>query len=163
MTYLITFACYGQHLHGESGAIDPEHNKPGTPTLDLSPSRLRWEKGQLNQPPYNLDHPRRDIVLSALREVCEYRGWRLLAAHVRSTHVHVVVYADTNPERVMGDFKAYASRRLNQTNVDAANRKRWARHGSTRWLKYPKTVSAAIEYVVREQGEAMSLFESDVL
>jgi hypothetical protein len=77
--------------------------------------------------------------------------------------VHVVVDADTQPERVMGDFKAYVSRRLNQTHLDAADRKRWARHGSTRWLRYPKTVSAAIEYVVREQGEPMALFEGDVL
>ena len=34
MTYLITFACYGCHLHGEeTGSVDPAHNgwtKPET-------------------------------------------------------------------------------------------------------------------------------------
>jgi len=28
--YLITFACYGAHLHGdESGSVDRKHNLPG--------------------------------------------------------------------------------------------------------------------------------------
>ena len=43
--------------------------------------------------------------------VCVRRGWSLLAAHVRSNHVHTVVEAEVPPERVMGDFKTYASRR----------------------------------------------------
>jgi hypothetical protein len=63
----------------------------------------------------------------------------------------------------MGDFKAYASRRLNRMNLDAPNRKRWARHGSTRWLWQPQHVSAAMQYVVIEQGEPMSVFESHQL
>ena len=85
------------------------------------------------------------------REVCVHRGWSLLAAHVRSNHVHAVVEAEVPPERVMGDFKAYARRRLNSMSRDVPNRKRWARHGSTRWLWQPH-VSAAMQY-------AMSMFE----
>ena len=61
----------------------------------------------------------------------------------------------------MSDFKAYASRRLNRLRLDELNRKRWARHGSTRWLWKPQHVSAAMQYVLAEQGEAMSAFESD--
>jgi hypothetical protein len=70
-----------------------------------------------------------------------------------------VAQAEVPPERVMIDFKAYASRRLNQMKLDEPGRKRWARHGSTRWLWKPEHVSAAIEYVVREQGDAMAVFE----
>ena len=83
-----------------------------------------------------------------------------LAAHVRSNHVHAVVDAEVSPERVMSDFKGYASRRLNQMSLDDPNRKRWARHGSTRWLWKPKHVAAAMQYVVAGQGEAMSVLES---
>ena len=60
----------------------------------------------------------------------------------------------------MRDFKVYASRRLNRLGVDPPNRKRWTRHGSTRWLRKPEHVAAAIEYVVEEQGEAMAVFDS---
>jgi hypothetical protein len=35
----------------------------------------------------------------------------------------------------------------------------WARHGSTRYRWTGDSVRAAIEYVVREQGPAMAVFE----
>lgn len=159
--YLITFACYGCHLHGsESGSVDRGHNVPGTPILELDPVRAAAEKERMEQAPYDLDQIRRDAVLGAIQEVCAHRGWSLLAAHVRSNHVHTVVEAEVSPERIMSDFKTYASRRLNRMSLDEPNRKRWARHGSTRWLWKPQHVSAAIQYVVAEQGDAMSVFES---
>ena len=71
-----------------------------------------------------------------------------------------IVRADDPPELVMSGFKAYASRHLNRMMFDEPNRKRWARHGSTRWLRKPGQVSAAIEYVIREQGDSMAVFES---
>jgi REP element-mobilizing transposase RayT len=160
VTYLITFACYGCRLHGdESGSVDPAHNVPGTPTLEANPVRAASAGQRMDQPPYHLDQIRRDAVLEAIHEVCEYRGWTLLAAHVRSNHVHAVVEAEALPERVMNDFKVYASRRLNRMQLDESNRTRWARHGSTRWLWKPQHVSAALQYVVAEQGDAMSVFE----
>lgn len=114
----------------------------------------------MDRPASHLDQIRREAVLKAIQEVCGHRGWHLLAAHVRSNHVHTVVESEAEPERVMLDFKAYASRRLNGMNLDEPQRKRWARHGSTRWLWKPQHVSAAIAYVVDEQGEAMSVFPS---
>jgi hypothetical protein len=57
---------------------------------------------------------------------------------------------------------AYASRRLNGLRLDEPKRKRWAHHGSTRWLWKPQHVSAAMQYVA-EQGEPMSVFESHEL
>src|ERR1035438_8833216 len=76
----------------------------------------------MDQAPYHLDQIRRDAVLEAIQEVCVHRGWSLLAAHVRSNHVHTVVEAETPPERVMADFKAYASRRLNRMRLDEPKR-----------------------------------------
>jgi hypothetical protein len=80
---------------------------------------------------------------------------------VSTTHVHAVVEAEVAPERVLGDFKAYASRRLNQMGLDGPDRKRWTSHGSTRWLWKPQRISAASQYVVAEQGEAMAVFQCD--
>ena len=115
----------------------------------------------MEQPPYRLDQIRRDTVLQAIQDVCTHRGWTLLAAHVRNNHVHTVVDAEVPPEQVMGDFKSYASRRLNARKLEKPNRKRWARRGSTRWLWKPQHISAAMQYVVAEQGEPMSVFESN--
>jgi REP element-mobilizing transposase RayT len=164
VTYLITFACYGCHLHGsEFGSVDLAHNVPGTPILEGDSARAAFEGHRMDESPYHLDQIRRDAVLEAIQEVCAHRGWSLLAAHVRSNHVHTVVEAEVPPERVMSDFKTYASRRLNRMGLDEPKRKRWARHGSTRWLWKPQHISAATQYVVAEQGEAMSAFESHEL
>ncbi len=59
----------------------------------------------------------------------------------------------------MNDLKSYASRCLNRKGYDKPGRKRWARHGSTRWLWKPSHVAAAIHYVIHEQGEPMAVFE----
>jgi len=118
----------------------------------------------MKERPYELDPARRAIVLETIRRVCSHRGWTLLAAHVRSNHVHLVVVAEDNPEKILNKLKAYASRALNQSGLDNAVKNRWARHGSTRYLWNPDHVGAAIQYIVREQGEPMGVWETqDVL
>jgi REP element-mobilizing transposase RayT len=100
------------------------------------------------------------VVLKTLREVAAHRGWRLLAAHVRSNHVHVVVVAaDAQPEKVLADFKAYASRRLREAFQETADRKRWTEHGSTRYLWKEAEVTAATQYVVDGQGTPLEVFQ----
>ncbi len=120
MRYFITFACYGAHLHGdESGSVDMRHNLPGSRLLEDDPRRVFEEPRTMLQAPYLLDRRSRETVLEALREVCVHRGWSLLAAHVRTNHVHAVVVADVRPERVLNDFKSYASPNfpLNNLNI----------------------------------------------
>jgi REP element-mobilizing transposase RayT len=159
MRYFITSACYGAHLHGdESGSVDRHHNVPGAPLAEADPERVEVKREQMDQAPYLLDRDRRVVVLDALREVCSHRNWRLWAAHVRANHVHVVVEGDVRPEKVMHAFKTYASRNLNRLEIDEPDRKRWARHGSSRWLWKDEDARRAIQYVVSEQGEPMEVF-----
>jgi REP element-mobilizing transposase RayT len=108
-----------------------------------------------------MDRDSRAIVLQTLAEVCLHRGWGLLAAHVRTNHVHVIVEAEVPPEKVMNDCKAYASRNLNRFDGSEPSRKRWARHGSTRWLWTDQEVRAAVRYVVEQQGEPIAVFLRD--
>lgn len=108
--------------------------------------------------PYVLDYPRRAAVLECIKEVCRFRRWELLAAHVRTNHVHVVLDANAPPERVMTTLKAYASRKLNR--IDNGPCRRWARHGSTRHLSTTEQVSDALSYVVSGQGEPMAVFDA---
>ena len=56
----------------------------------------------------------------------------------------------------MRDFKAYASRQLNQQEEKS---KRWTRHGSTRYLWKNQEVDNAVNYVIAEQGEPMVVFQ----
>ena len=164
LRYFITFACYWARLHGdESGSVDRHHNLIGSRRLEPDAERVMAERREMLQDPYVLDHEARPVVLAAIHRHCAYRGWNLLAAHVRSNHVHMIVEAETRPERIMNEFKAYASRELNQLKTEGSNRKRWARHGSTRWLWKDEDLRHALQYVIDEQGEPMALFVSDEL
>jgi len=157
-SYLITFTCYGNHLPGEEGRIDREHNVPGTRTLPEDRLRIEQSLGFLKYPPYGLDALRRRVVLEGLQEARRRRGWGLLAAHVRFTHVHAVVQADCSAEKVMNGLKAYATRALNEQEIDDPLQRRWARHGSTRYLWTREAVEAAVRYVVGGQGDEMAVY-----
>lgn len=111
--YFITFTTYGAWLHGRaSGSVDRQHNRPGTPFLPVNSGLESGRRRFMRQESYTLDGPRREVVLRTIREVAEHRGWKIWAIHVRSNHVHVVVTAPCRPEKVMIDFKTWASRRL---------------------------------------------------
>ncbi len=150
MRYFVTFACCGARLHGD--------NLVGSRLLEPDAQRLMTERREMLQDPYVLDEAGRAVVLVAIQRHCAHRGWNLLAAHVRSNHVHAVVEAEARPERIMNGFKSYASRELNRLGSDGPGRKRWARHGSTRWLWKDEDVRQALRYVIEEQGESMALF-----
>jgi hypothetical protein len=125
LIYLITFACYGCHLHGDdSGSVDRNHNLPGRRLVAADLKRAAPERGQMDQPPYSMDRKRREAVLEALLERCSYRNWNVFAAHVRTSHAHIVVESEAQPERILNDLKSYASRRLNRTGLDQAAQKR---------------------------------------
>jgi REP element-mobilizing transposase RayT len=162
LAYHITIHCYGCWLHGDpAGSVDRNNNKYDTPFNPPNPSLHGFERESLTQPPYSMDKPRRKIVLDTIREVCRYREWTLLAVHVRTNHVHAVVQANAIPEKVMSDFKAYSSRRLNESGFDSKDRKRWARYGSTRYKWKWEEVMEAVDYVLRRQGEPMEVYEKE--
>ena len=160
LAYLLTFTCYGARLHGdEFGSVDRNHNTPGTPFLPSNPLRVASEQKRAKQKAHRMDARIRSLCLGAIQEVCSHRGWTLYAAHVRNQHIHLVVAAQDEPEKILHDVKAYASRALQRAGLDDASKRRWTRHGSTRYLWKPEQIGAAIHYVVREQGDPMAVWE----
>jgi hypothetical protein len=121
-----------------------------------NPSLTAYEKSIQQHETTTLDDEAREIVMQALLETCRIREWVLYAAHIRSTHVHVVLKADTRPERVLVDLKAYATRMLRKKGYQ--QKRFWTRHGSTRYLNTANHVNKAIHYVVREQGKPMATY-----
>jgi hypothetical protein len=159
MTYLITFSCYGKRLHGdEHGSIDRNHRQYGNRTIEPNRAWAESARERMTETPYELDEDRRKIVLSGILHACECRGWRLAAAHVRSTHVHVVVTAEATAQVALSGLKAYASHALNESGLDERRRHYWANHGSTRYLWDRPQARSAIQYVLEQQGTPMEVY-----
>ena len=117
----------------------------------------------MNQDQYIFDNSRARIVLDSIINTSFHRKWNFFAIHIRSTHIHVVIQGLTTPEKIMNDFKSYASRALNTSGFENSARKRWTRHGSTRYLWKTEDLANAIQYVLHEQGEPMVVYENKCL
>jgi REP element-mobilizing transposase RayT len=159
LTYLLTFDCYGMWLPGDQrGWIDRIRGEHRGGYREPSPALEAHAQELMLHDPYLLDRPRAQSVLAAILEVCEYRDWELLAAHVRTNHVHCVVDSVMPPSQAIGDFKAYASRALNKIE---GQQKRWARGGAASTLITNQAIYAAIHYVAECQGDAMAVHVCD--
>lgn len=162
LAYFITFSTYGTWLHGDGrGSVDRNTNTAGEPLIPRNAGLHRYRKSLMSAPEYRMEAEERATVLAAIRQHADFRGWSLLAVHVRTNHTHIVVVGETKPERMMTEFKAYATRALHRTNPTESQQKYWTRHGSTRWLNTEESVRRAIEYTVDEQGESMAVYHAN--
>src|SRR5438105_3140196 len=114
LAYLITFRTYGSWQHGdERGSIDRNHNKFRGPRVAPNAILKKQHDSKLKSEPVILNGRQRAVVERSIREVCEFREWRLLAINIRTNHVHIVVcISDKKPDAALRDFKAYATRSL---------------------------------------------------
>lgn len=150
LAYLITWTTYGTWLHGDDrGSADRlAPRDPGLPYLAPDRARARFEREELKSDPVIFSREARRLVDRVIREHCAFRGWTIHALNVRTNHVHLVVTAPVPPEKIMGECKAWASRRMRETSLlDASKPKLWTRHGSTRYLNDEASVDGAIRYV----------------
>jgi REP element-mobilizing transposase RayT len=157
--YLLTFSTYGTRLPGsEKGWVDTQHCIPGTPRPGPDPRReIHWQS-RLNEGSWILDHEDRLLTLRTILEVCGHRGWVVHAVHVRTNHVHTVTTGDVKPERMLSDFKAYATRAFRSQSGEIPRLRYLTDHGSTRYLWNEASVKAAIEYVLNGQGARMACY-----
>jgi hypothetical protein len=161
LAFFITFTTYGTRLHGsEKGSVDAEHNVHDTPLIDSNAEREQQARDAMTQAPYTMTAPEREIVCKAIVQLAKDRNWHLLAVHVRTNHVHVVISADRDPGRIMSDVKSRASRDLTLAGFGDNTRRRWTRHGSTRHLFREEEVDAKCDYTLNEQGDRMATYEA---
>lgn len=156
LAYFLTWTTYGTWLPGdERGWVD----KPGE---FQAPDVYRKYAAQrlMTEPALTLGIEQRRIVEATIADHCRIRGWHLHAINGRTQHIHVVVTAPgRDPEDVMDQFKAWCTRRLKErerslrSDAGTVRQNWWTQRGSKRWLNDAKSLEAAIQYVVEEQGE----------
>jgi len=159
--YFITFRCYGTWLHGdERGSVDRRHyNRYGeakiTPDVEMEAKKAKLLKHE----PFYLGVAERQVVESAIKEVCSVREYVLFGHHVRTEHAHIVVNNVGKPERMMDSFKAYSTRALRNAGLIGPEAKPWSRHGSTRYLWTDEHIAKAVDYVINGQGGELPSFD----
>ena len=156
--FLITWTCYGTWLYGdERGSVDQEHNAYGTLTFPRNQRRVAGVQRQMDRPPHRLGDAAREIVTQTIEDHARRRGWELLAVNVRSNHVHIVVrFAGVRPEQMMGQWKAWSTRRLGEHGLVRPGERVWTRHGSTRYLWEECELEPSVRYVLERQDEKHS-------
>jgi len=87
--------------------------------------------------------------MEQFRETARFRNWLLVAAAVMANHCHVVVGVpgDPEPDTLLRDLKAYASRRLNSRWPRPESGTWWTESGSKRKLKDNLAILGAARYV----------------
>lgn len=110
-------------------------------------------RSRMKFPAMYLNGAMRKIVREAIEEHCQFRGWNLSAVNVRTNHVHVVVGAAAEPQKMIGSLKARATRLLRDAQVVDAARPVWTSEGGdVRRLRSREEVTAACRYVADGQG-----------
>jgi REP element-mobilizing transposase RayT len=160
IAYLITFRTYGTWLAGDArGSIDKYHNHFGHPRAVISGSREAVQAERLKGDPLLLNAASRKIVTEAVNEVCKFRGWPLIALHVRTNHVHVVAAAVDRSEKMLNDVKSYSTRRLRAAGEWKFEHSPWVDKGSRRYLWTEVHVDVAKNYVLNGQGGPLPEFD----
>jgi REP element-mobilizing transposase RayT len=162
--WLLTWTTYGSWLPGDGRGFVSEvrdesgekqmHNTPGTPCEADLPPLQAYASSIMTEDAVLLELAQAEAVAEQLRETAAHRGWRLLALAVIANHMHVVVGVpgDPDPEKLLGDFEAWATRRL---NTGWSRREHWwTQSGSKRPKKTAAALGAAIQYV-RDQPHAL--------
>ena len=171
--WLLTNTTYGSRLPGDSrgsvtsvrdmrpndapSTVRREHDIPGEPLEEAIPGLERAAREQMKGPPIYLDLEKAAVLLAQLKETAIHRNWTLRAVAIMANHFHIVVQVpdDPEPDKILADFKAYATRSLNRKYGRPPSETWWTDKGSKRKLKDEEALAAAIHYVLEKQPDPL--------
>ncbi len=178
-TWLLSNTTYGTWLPGDArGSVtsvrdlrpgdEPtpfrfEHDLPGEPWEDELPGLHRSAAEQMSGPPIYLDLAKAEAVLAQFQETAGYRRWTLRAVAVMANHFHIVVAVadDPHPRKLLADFKAYGTRRLNRLYGKPPSETWWTDKGSKRKLPDEKARANGTYYVLFKQPFPLVVWSPD--
>ena len=137
---------YGTWLPGDDrGSFDGRFHH----TIAPDPDRRLEALASLVSEPVHLMPAERAIVTETIGAHAAHRGWPLHAVNALAEHVHVVVTLPIPPTTAVGQFKLWASRRLNER---VGRRPRWWAGGTGyRVVWDQRYLDEAVTYVVERQ------------
>ncbi|TWT94029.1 Transposase IS200 like protein [Botrimarina colliarenosi] len=167
--WLLTSTTYGTWLPGDArGSVTSvrdyrttdgdrrvrvEHDRHGELWEAPIPKLAQCATAQMARSAVWLNAQHASLVTESFVATAAYRGWTLHASSVMANHFHVVASAppDVRAEKLLRDFKAYASRALNQHAGSQGADLWWTRSGSRRPLWDVRALDRAVNYVLNQQ------------
>ena len=172
--WFFTWRTYGTWLPGSAGFVGnyvtkygerKSDNVPGELTAETMPPLEKYCQNLLVQPPVYLNSQHAETLLEQLQETARYRNRTIDVLAIMPDHIHLIAgnYGDPDPEKLLNDWKAYASRALNRLSDWAPPTSRprwWVIGGSKRILRTNPDRVRAIRYV-RDQENPLLIWISD--
>ena len=148
LAFFLTWTTYGTWLPGDGRGWTDSDGVVRESNLRLAHSSATL----VRSPPVVFDDHERAAVAHAIGDHCRARDWSLHALACRTTHVHAVISATGHaPAAVMGQLKAWASRRLAALPAGQRAKRTWTRGGSARWLWDEQALAQTVTYVAECQ------------
>ena len=141
-----------------------EHDMPGEPWEKSIPGIYRAALEQMKGPPIFLDLTKAELLLAQFLETAAFRHWTILAVSIMRNHFHMVVQVldDPAPKKVLADFKAYGSRKLNQHYGIPPSETWWTTNGSKRKLEGESHLENAVRYVLYKQPNPLVVYSLEL-
>ncbi|MCE9567518.1 MAG: transposase [Planctomycetes bacterium] len=119
------------------------------PAADM-PGLVRFAESAMRGARILLTLEQAGIVAFQFRETARHRQWEILSLAVMANHIHLVVSAPSSitTAKLIGDFKAYTTRQLNDK---FGKRRWWTERGSGRRLGDESAIQRAVNYVFRQE------------
>jgi hypothetical protein len=124
--WFLTWTTYGSWLPGDErgfvgsdfddrGYLD-DFNEFATPSAPPNPNLFGALERRLKSTEVLLAGAQASALLGQFQETTRFRSWLLIATGIMRTHLHAVVgvSGDPDPEKILGDLKAYGTRCLNR-------------------------------------------------
>jgi REP element-mobilizing transposase RayT len=140
-----------------------EHDLPGEPWEDEVPGLYRSAAELLKGPPIHFRLEQAEALLAQFQETATHRDWTLHAVAIMHNHLHLVVEVpnDPDPRKILADFKAYGSRKLNKLYGTPASETWWTTNGSKRKLKDDEAIRDGINYVLYKQPNPLVIWSRE--
>ncbi|MEZ6040780.1 MAG: hypothetical protein R3C20_09750 [Planctomycetaceae bacterium] len=161
--WFLTWTTYGTWLPGDQRGFVSDikrddgttvrHNLPGT-EYDANVRALEAHAASLQKASsVRLTKVQAELLMDQFLVTAEVRRWILFAVAIMANHCHLVVgvSGDPDPEKLLGDFKSYGSRKLNRNGQTVPLDKRWTKSGSKRKLADDQAVLNAIQYTIDQE------------
>ena len=147
VAFFLTWTTYGSWLPGDDRWWTESYRGKHPPNFQLR----KQSQSRMTESALTLAPDQRILVATTIAEHCTFRSLHLWTRNVGTNHVHVVVTSAEHPDKIVGQFKAWCTRKLKELasheQAGYVREKWWTEGASTIYLNDQEDLEGAVIYV----------------